>query len=336
MNIKVQVLKKVTLVDVDSDEESTKSDETEEHIPPISPALCQTDEEYLSDRDQIVKDVGSYTDPKMFKNYLVVQKKIEINRLDSLLKRLHLSRDDMSKESFTNKEYEYALNYLTFETEEQFRRNTPKAEDFKNIPAFMTIGALGRGSFGSAFLIVKKDEKSKYFLEKTHTDLPDGLKNLYVLKQLQFIKLKNNTNEPKNPFEGLLRDSINMEKDIGYHISHPNIFEFYGCYKLNFLAIIVSEFLPCGSFDSIRDYTMGFNNLYKLRMKVYSAQIILAIEYLHSLNIVHADIKPNNICIDFKGYAKLIDFGLTRFKDGKINKKARICIKKMLDIFFLI
>ncbi len=40
------------------------------------------------------------------------------------------------------------------------------------------------------------------------------------------------------------------------------------------------------------------------------AEVILAIEYLHSIGLVHWDIKPDNILIDSTGHIKITDFGL--------------------------
>jgi serine/threonine protein kinase len=50
------------------------------------------------------------------------------------------------------------------------------------------------------------------------------------------------------------------------------------------------------------------------RAKYYTAEIILALEYLHSEGIVYRDLKPENILIDATGHCKLTDFGLS--KDG--------------------
>ena len=45
--------------------------------------------------------------------------------------------------------------------------------------------------------------------------------------------------------------------------------------------------------------------------KFYISELILAVEYLHSIGIVHKDLKPENMLIDSTGHLKLTDFGLS-------------------------
>eukprot|EP01084_Bolivina_argentea_P106576 190684_1 len=48
------------------------------------------------------------------------------------------------------------------------------------------------------------------------------------------------------------------------------------------------------------------------KARFYAASIALALEYLHSENIIYRNIKPENVLLDIKGYIKLADFGLSK------------------------
>ena len=48
--------------------------------------------------------------------------------------------------------------------------------------------------------------------------------------------------------------------------------------------------------------------------------MILSLEYLHSKNILHRDVKPENLVFDEEGYLKLTDLGIGRFKKPDNSK----------------
>ena len=49
-------------------------------------------------------------------------------------------------------------------------------------------------------------------------------------------------------------------------------------------------------------------------------QVASAIAYIHSLNIQHRDLKPDNVMLDASGRAKIIDFGLACISDASRSR----------------
>lgn len=51
--------------------------------------------------------------------------------------------------------------------------------------------------------------------------------------------------------------------------------------------------------------------------RMYAAEVLLVIEFLHSKSIIHRDIKPENILIDEKGHIKLTDFEFAKVQTDR-------------------
>jgi len=63
---------------------------------------------------------------------------------------------------------------------------------------------------------------------------------------------------------------------------------------------------------------VNYTRIAEAIVKIYAAELVLAIEYLHSLNIVYRDLKPDNVLFDHQGHVIISDFGSSKegVKDG--------------------
>lgn len=79
-----------------------------------------------------------------------------------------------------------------------------------------------------------------------------------------------------------------------------------------------------------------FGRFEEIVAKFYIAELILAVEHLHSLGIIHRDLKPENMLIDSTGHLKLTDFGLSDVGLATISlntrAKHRIRESEFLDL----
>lgn len=46
--------------------------------------------------------------------------------------------------------------------------------------------------------------------------------------------------------------------------------------------------------------------------KFYAAEVTLALDYLHTMNIIYRDLKPENLLLDRNGHLKITDFGFAK------------------------
>jgi serum/glucocorticoid-regulated kinase 2 len=88
-----------------------------------------------------------------------------------------------------------------------------------------------------------------------------------------------------------------------------------------FLVHLVFAFQTVDKLYMVLDY-MGGGELFfwlkkdrlftESRVKLYTAEIMLALEALHDADIIYRDLKPENILLDAKGHLRLTDFGLSK------------------------
>lgn len=99
------------------------------------------------------------------------------------------------------------------------------------------------------------------------------------------------------------------ERNVLSHSQHPFIVQLnYAFQSKNHLYMIL-EYCPGGDLGKL---LMKKGKLTEEVARIYIAEVLLAIQYLHKKEIIFRDLKPDNIVIDFQGHCKLTDFGLSK------------------------
>lgn len=112
------------------------------------------------------------------------------------------------------------------------------------------------------------------------------------------------------------REAARKEIELMNYLHHPKLVQCLAAYDHKPEMVMVMEFIAGGElFERIVDDSFQHTEPASVR---YMQQILEGIAYMHQQNIVHLDLKPENIvCVDTTGTSiKIIDFGLASKLDG--------------------
>jgi serine/threonine protein kinase len=108
-----------------------------------------------------------------------------------------------------------------------------------------------------------------------------------------------------------LRRRFIQEAKAASALNHPNILTVFEAGQYQGLDYMVMEYVEGQTLkESLKLGKMPLPNLLNLAI-----QMCVALESAHAANIIHRDIKPDNIMIRKDGLVKLLDFGLAKIKD---------------------
>ncbi|NXW57187.1 MAST4 kinase, partial [Eurystomus gularis] len=137
----------------------------------------------------------------------------------------------------------------------------------------------------------------------------------------------------------ILRNQIQqafVERDILTFAENPFVVSMYCSFETRRHLCMVMEYVEGGDCATLMK-NMGPLPVDMARM--YFAETVLALEYLHNYGIVHRDLKPDNLLVTSMGHIKLTDFGLskvglmsltTNLYEGHIEKDAREFLDKQV------
>jgi len=146
---------------------------------------------------------------------------------------------------------------------------------------FELLDVLGHGSFGDVWKARRRD---------------DG--------RIVAIKI------PRD--QELGEEALRREPDLMRAFDHPNIVHVYGCHTLGSHFVIEMEYVEGHNLAQMLD-GVDRNSPFSYRQILqWTQQILEGLRAIHSAQVAHNDIKPQNVLIDRQGNAKLVDFGTSR------------------------
>ncbi|CAH0556791.1 unnamed protein product [Brassicogethes aeneus] len=175
------------------------------------------------------------------------------------------------------------------ESTDSLDSSTPTTEEYSDedkdemdIEDFNIIKTIGTGTFGRV-LLCKNKTSDEYGAMKVLC-----LADVIRLKQVEHVK---------------------NEKHILQEIRHPFIVNLLWCNRDDTCIYMLFEYV-CGG--ELFSYLRNAGRFSTSTGNFYSAEIVSALEYLHSKSIVYRDLKPENLLLDKEGHLKITDFGFAK------------------------
>ncbi|KAJ8789896.1 hypothetical protein J1605_021594 [Eschrichtius robustus] len=147
-----------------------------------------------------------------------------------------------------------------------------KAEDYD------VVKVIGRGAFGEVQLVRHKASQKVYAMK--------------LLSKFEMIKRSDSA-------------FFWEERDIMAFANSPWVVQLFCAFQDDKYLYMVMEYMPGGDLVNL----MSNYDVPEKWAKFYTAEVVLALDAIHSMGLIHRDVKPDNMLLDKHGHLKLADFG---------------------------
>lgn len=105
-------------------------------------------------------------------------------------------------------------------------------------------------------------------------------------------------------------------------MENPYIVKLHYAFQTEAKLYLVIDFLNGGELFT---YLKNENYFSEQRAKIYAAELVEALSYLHKNGVVYRDLKPENVLLDADGHIRITDFGLSRINLGRKEQTYSFC-----------
>jgi cyclin-dependent kinase-like len=124
-------------------------------------------------------------------------------------------------------------------------------------------------------------------------------------KNGEFVALK----KFKEEEDEIVKKTMSRELKVLQILKHENIVEFKEFFKMKGHLYLVFEYVDKNLLELLQEHPKGLDPGL-IKKLIY--QMCKSVKYLHDLNIVHRDVKPENLLVNEQNKLKLCDFGFAR------------------------
>ncbi|SAL99009.1 hypothetical protein [Absidia glauca] len=149
---------------------------------------------------------------------------------------------------------------------------------------FSFLAVLGKGNFGKVMLAEDRHDQNIYAVKV--------LKKRFIIDNDEIESLRS---------EKRIFQAANRER-------HPFLIGLHSCFQTESRVYFVMEYVRGGDLM----WHIQREPFSERRAKFYACEVLLALEYFHSLGIIYRDLKLDNIMLGLDGHIKVADYGLCK------------------------